>query len=179
MRIIAGQWRSRRLATPVGETTRPTSDRTRETLFAMLLSRLGSLEELAVLDLFAGSGALALEALSRGAAEALLVERNAAAARAADANIATLGANARVLRLDATRLPAARRAFDLVLMDPPYGEGLAEPALASALAGGWIAPHALIAVETARADPLAVPGLAAEATRDVGKARLHLLRRLP
>jgi 16S rRNA (guanine966-N2)-methyltransferase len=142
----------------------------------MLASRLGSFEGLAVLDLFAGSGALALEALSRGAASALLVEQGAAAARAAEANIRALGANARLLRADATRLPPATEAFDLVFLDPPYGQGLVAPALACALNGGWIAPHALVAAETSRDEELMVPGLAAEAMRDVGKARLHLLR---
>lgn len=176
MRIIAGAWRSRRLLAPEGENTRPTADRVRETLFSMLASRLGSFEWLHVLDLFAGSGALALEALSRGADSALLVEQGAAAARAVEANIRALGANARLLRADATRLPPAPRAFDLVFLDPPYGQGLVDAALRSALAGGWIAPHAWIAAETAREEALAVPGLAVEAVRDVGKARLHLMR---
>lgn len=179
MRIIAGRWRSRRLLAPEGDATRPTADRVRETLFSMLASRLGSFEGLAVLDLFAGSGALALEALSRGAASALLVEPSAAASRAAEANIRALGANARLLRADATRLPPATAAFDLVLLDPPYGQGLVAPALASALNGGWIAPHASIAAETARGEALDVSGLAVEAVRDVGKARLHLLRPSP
>lgn len=179
IRIIAGRWRSRPLESPAGLATRPTAARARETLFSMLVSRLGSLEGMAVLDLFAGSGALALEALSRGAAEAVLVETAPAAARAAEANIRRLGAQARLLRLDATRLPAAPRAFDLVLLDPPYGQGLAAAALASALARGWLAPHALVACETARGEALAVPGLAPLATRSVGKAMIHLLAPLP
>ncbi len=176
IRIIAGQWRSRRIAAPPGQGTRPTADRVRETLFAMLGSRLGSLEGLAVLDLFAGSGALALEALSRGAAEALLVERDAAAAGIAEANIEALGAPAAVRRLDATRLPPAPRPFDLVLLDPPYAQGLAEAALASARAGGWIAPSAWIAVETGRGETGAPEGFVPAASRAVGPARLLLLR---
>ena len=92
MRIVAGEWRRRELRAPPGEATRPTADRTRETLFAMLLSRLGSFEDLAVADLFAGSGALGLEALSRGAASCLFVEHDPAAIRALRANIANLRA---------------------------------------------------------------------------------------
>jgi 16S rRNA (guanine966-N2)-methyltransferase len=178
VRIIAGTWRSRLLDAPEGQAVRPTADRTRETLFSMLLSRLGGFDELAVLDLFAGSGALALEALSRGAAEAVLIDHDRAAREAAEGNIARLHAEARaeVLPFDATRLPRSSRAFDLVFADPPYGRGLAEPALASALEQGWIAPAAWIAVETAKADPLQVPGLHAATVRDVGRARLHLLR---
>ncbi len=175
IRIIAGRWRSRLLESPAGRATRPTANRARETLFSMLGSRLGDFEGLAVLDLFAGSGALGLEALSRGADEAVLVENDPAAARACEANIRRLGATATLLRLDATRLPPAKRAFDLVLVDPPYGQGLAEAAIASARAGGWLTPHALVACETARAEPLAPAGLVALACRPVGKAMLHLL----
>lgn len=176
MRIIAGTWRSRPLKAPPGGATRPTADRVRETLFSMLASRIGSFEGLSVLDMFAGSGALALEALSRGAAHALLIERDLAAAGTAEANIRALGARAEVRRIDATRLPAAPAAFDLVFLDPPYGEGLAQAALSSALAQGWIAPHAWIAAETGRGETLAPPGFDASAERSVGKAKLHLLR---
>ncbi len=179
MRIIAGAWRSRRLLAPDGEATRPTADRVRETLFSMLASRLGSFEGLAVLDLFAGSGALALEALSRGAASALLVEQGAAAARAAEANIRALGASARLLRADATRLPPASAAFDIAFLDPPYGKGLVAPALACALNGGWIAPHAWVAVETAKAEAPEAAGFATETTRVAGPARITLLRCAP
>jgi len=179
MRIIAGTWRSRPLVAPVGDKTRPTADRTRETLFSMLVSRLGSFEGLTVLDLFAGSGALALEALSRGAAQAFLVERDPEARRAIESNIATLGARARLLGHDATALPRAQGAADLILLDPPYGEGLGAKALASAAAAGWIAPHSWISVETARAEPFEPEGFTVEATRGVGKAMLHLLRPAP
>ncbi|MCS6987627.1 MAG: RsmD family RNA methyltransferase [Sphingomonadaceae bacterium] len=177
MRIVAGRWRSRRLVAPEGRRTRPTADRVRETLFAMLGSRLGDWAGLAVLDLFAGSGALALEALSRGAAEALLIDTDPAARRAAEANIRALGAPARVWPVDATRLPPAPRAFGLVLADPPWGRGLAGPALVAALAQGWIAPGAWVAVETGRAEDVDVPGLEPVVTRAVAASRLHLLRR--
>ena len=92
LRIISGQWRGRKLAAPAGDTTRPTADRTRETLFSMLVSRLGSLEGLKVADLFAGSGALGLEALSRGAATCVFSEQDPAALKALRANIEGLGA---------------------------------------------------------------------------------------
>jgi 16S rRNA (guanine966-N2)-methyltransferase len=176
MRIIAGRWRSRPLEAPAGATTRPTADRARETLFSMLTSRLGSFEGLTVLDLFAGSGALALEALSRGGARAFLAERDQPARRAIEGNIAKLGADARLIAYDATALPPVQAPADLIFLDPPYGEGLAEKALASALAMGWVAPHSWISVETARGEVLDVPGFAVEATRGVGKAELHLLR---
>lgn len=142
----------------------------------MLVSRLGSFEGLTVLDLFAGSGALSLEALSRGAAQAFLVERDPDARRAIEANIAKLGANARLLGHDATALPRAQAPADLIFLDPPYGEGLAEKALASARATGWIAPHSWISVETARGEMLDMPGFMQDANRGVGKAMLHLLR---
>ncbi len=181
MRIIAGAWRSRPLVAPPGRLTRPTTDRVRETLFAMLSSRIGTFEGRAVLDLFAGSGALALEALSRGAAQALLVETDARARAAAGANIARLGARAEVRPWDATRLPPAPRPFDLLFLDPPYRQGLAAQALASARSGGWIAPDAWVAVETARGEAFEGRGLAVVVSRAVGPALLTLLRpdRLP
>lgn len=179
MRIIAGQWRSRPLETPAGAETRPTADRARETLFSMLLSRLGSFEGLTVLDLFAGSGALSLEALSRGAAQAFLAERAAPARKAIEANIRKFGANARLLASDATALPPARLAADLIFLDPPYGQALWAPALASARAMGWIAPHGWISVETARDETVEPEGFLVETSRTVGKAQLHLLRVQP
>ncbi|MCG2841543.1 16S rRNA (guanine(966)-N(2))-methyltransferase RsmD [Sandaracinobacter sp. RS1-74] len=176
MRIVAGRWRSRPLETPVGATTRPTADRARETLFSMLTSRLGGFEGLLVLDLFAGSGALALEALSRGAARGFLVERDPAARRAIESNIAKLGAEARLIGHDACSLPPAPAPADLIFLDPPYGEGLTTKALQSALTMGWVAPHTWISVETARGEELDTPGFEPESTRGVGKAELHLLR---
>ncbi|MBS3961320.1 MAG: 16S rRNA (guanine(966)-N(2))-methyltransferase RsmD [Sandarakinorhabdus sp.] len=179
MRIISGQWRSRPLLAPAGDITRPTADRSRETLFSMLVSRLGSFEGLTVLDLFAGSGALALEALSRGAAQAFLVERDPDARRAISANIAAFGANARLLGHDATALPRAQAPADLIFLDPPYGGGLVEKAISSAQESGWIAPHSWISVETARGEMLDIPGFTLQADRGVGKAMLRLLRPHP
>ena len=121
MRIIAGEWRGRPLKAPEGDTTRPTADRTRETLFSMLASRLGSFEGLLVADLFAGSGALGLEALSRGAAEAIFVEQDPAALRILRANIANLRAQQRcdVRATSVLALGPAKRTPDLLLLDPP------------------------------------------------------------
>jgi 16S rRNA (guanine966-N2)-methyltransferase len=175
MRIISGQWRGRALVAPPGEATRPTADRVREALFSMLTSRLGSFEGLRVLDGFAGTGALGLEALSRGAAHATFVERDATALAALKRNIAALKASADVLSTPIESLGPARGACDLILLDPPYGEGLGTTALTRLAAQGWIAPHALISVETGRKDVLESP-YEILAVRDHGKARLHLLR---
>ncbi|MBF9030734.1 16S rRNA (guanine(966)-N(2))-methyltransferase RsmD [Rhodobacterales bacterium HKCCE3408] len=154
MRIVGGRWRGRRLA-DLGEGDaaahlRPTSDRVRESLFNLLLNSHGlSLEGLAVLDLFAGTGALGLEALSRGAARAVFVDDGAAARALLRENIGALGAQGvtKVFRRDATDLGEARDRFDLIFLDPPYGKGLGERALASAVAGGWLAPGAIVAWE--------------------------------
>lgn len=178
MRIIAGEWRGRNLKAPQGDTTRPTADRTRETLFSMLTSRIGSFEGLLVADLFAGSGALGLEALSRGASEAIFVEQDAAALRALRANIANLRAQDRcdVRATSVLTLGLAKRVPDLLLLDPPYQSGAGAVALDKLRRHGWIASGAWISVETARGEVLDVKGFTVDATRDSGKARLHLLR---
>lgn len=178
MRIIAGEWRGRRLAAPKGEGTRPTADRARETLFAMLTSRLGDLEGLQVADLFAGSGALGLEALSRGAAHCLFVEQDRAAVDVIRTNVTTLGAQARA-RIEAgsvMQLRAAPRPLDLILADPPYLSGAGEVALDRLLRLGWIGPETWIAVETSFKEDVAIKGLEREAERRVGKGKLSLLR---
>ncbi len=178
MRIIAGKWRGRPLAAPPGDGTRPTADRVREALFSMLASRLGSFEGLAVLDVFAGTGALGLEALSRGAASATFIESDTNAAAALRANIARLGADAACTVVVALvqAVGAGRAAADLVMLDPPYGEGLVAPALARLMERGWIAPHALVSVEVGAREVLDVPGFTVDAVRRHGKAALHLLR---
>ena len=178
MRIIAGEWRGRPLAAPPGDGTRPTADRTRETLFSMLVSRLGSFEELRVADLFAGSGALGLEALSRGAAHATFVENDRAALTVLKANIAKCKADfdTAVLAQPMQAIGRAPAPFDLLLLDPPYGEGHALPALARLLEYGWVAPHALVSVETGKGEELSPPGFVLDTVRAHGKARLHLLR---
>ncbi|MGB3752988.1 MAG: 16S rRNA (guanine(966)-N(2))-methyltransferase RsmD [Parerythrobacter sp.] len=178
MRIIAGDWRGRKLATPKGEVTRPTGDRTRETLFSMLASRLGGFAELTVLDLFAGSGALGLEALSRGAAHCVFVERDGAALDAIRANIATLDARRRceVRAGSVLELGPAKTQFDLILLDPPYQTGAGVVALERLQRLGWIGPACWIALETSRGEVAAVKGLDIDATRNVGKAKLTLYR---
>lgn len=172
MRIIAGAWRGRPIVAPKGAATRPTSDRAREALFSMLASRLGSFEGLAVADLFAGSGALGLEALSRGAAHCTFVESDRAALDAIRANLAAFGADGEVRpgAAEHVRLP---RPVDLAFLDPPYRSGLA----AAALAALPLAPGAWVSVETARDEPVDAPGLEVETVKTYGKARITLLRK--
>lgn len=178
MRIIAGEWRGRKLAAPKGEATRPTADRTRETLFNMLASRIGPFEGLRVADLFAGSGALGFEALSRGAQSCLFVEQDQAALAAIRANETAFASRGRceVRSGSVMALGAARQSVDLLLLDPPYGTGAAGVALDRLLRLGWIGSGTWVAAETGADEALAVKGLAAEAERKVGKARLTLLR---
>jgi len=176
MRIIAGRWRGRRLDAPLGLGTRPTADRTRETLFSMLVSRLGTLEELAVADLFAGSGALAFEAMSRGAAHATLVERDAGARRIIARNAADLGAHVTLLASDALALPPPGRPFDLILADPPYTAGGGTAVRAAVEAASWLAPGGWLAIETERGDRVEPGGLTLDVERDTGRARLTILR---
>jgi 16S rRNA (guanine966-N2)-methyltransferase len=172
VRIIAGQWRGRPLVAPKGQDTRPTADRVREALFSMLASRLGSFEGLQVADLFAGSGALGLEALSRGAAHCIFVEIDRRAVDAIKSNLAALGASGEVLARNAEHaaLPAPA---DLAFLDPPYGSGLA-PAVLARLA---VAPGGLVSVETGRAETVAAEGYELEAERKYGKAKITLLRK--
>jgi len=176
MRVIAGQWRGRPLVAPKGDATRPTADRTREALFSMLTSRLGSFEGLAVADLFAGSGALGIEALSRGAASCLFVEQDAAALDALKGNLAKLGTRADVRAGSVMGLGPAPAALDLIMMDPPYGTGAGLVALDKLARLGWVSPATWISIETAKAEEIAPPGFTVDATRVHGKARLTLLR---
>jgi 16S rRNA (guanine966-N2)-methyltransferase len=158
--------------------TRPTADRVRETLFAMLASRLGSFEGLRVADLFAGSGALALEALSRGAASATLVDSDPAALAAIRRNADRLGAGARIALLGGSALALPRsEPFDLIFADPPYDSGQASAAVAAIAGAGWLAPGGWLSLETPRSEPLDPGAFTLEAERDVGRARLRLLRR--
>jgi 16S rRNA (guanine966-N2)-methyltransferase len=178
MRIIAGEWRSRPLQAPRGDATRPTADRTRETLFSMLTSRLGSFEGLSITDLFAGSGALGLEALSRGAATCLFAEHDPAAIRALRANIAALRAPQRcdVRASSVLQLGPAKAPLDLLLLDPPYHSGAGGVALDKLARLGWIGPGSWVALETAADEMVQVKSLAIETERKVGKAKLTLLR---
>jgi 16S rRNA (guanine966-N2)-methyltransferase len=154
MRIVGGRLRGRALAAPKSQAIRPTADRLRESLFNILMHAYGDPATGArVLDLFAGTGALGLEAVSRGAAFALFIDDGAEARALMRQNVEALGlaAIARIFRRDATKLGPAHpvESFSLVFLDPPYGKGLAEKALASAREGGWLTQDALIVVEEA------------------------------
>ncbi|QLC24057.1 16S rRNA (guanine(966)-N(2))-methyltransferase RsmD [Parasphingopyxis algicola] len=176
MRIVAGRWRGRKIDAPPGNSTRPTTDRVREALFSMLASRLGSFEGLRVADLFAGSGALGLEALSRGAAHCTFVERDRAASQILKANIAALDAPAEILTRAAENLPAANRPYDLIFMDPPYGKGLAGTLLPQLRDRGWIAAGSWISIETERGAAIADTGLELDTVKSFGKAQISLFR---
>lgn len=177
MRVIAGSWRGRQLVAPKGDATRPTADRTREALFSMLTSRLGSFEGLAVADLFAGSGALGIEALSRGAANCLFVEQDRAAIDALRANLAKLGATGDVRAMSVLALGPAAAALDVLMLDPPYGSGAAAVALDKLNRLGWIGAGSWVSVETAFNEEFSVAGFEIDSSRTHGKARITLLRR--
>jgi 16S rRNA (guanine966-N2)-methyltransferase len=177
MRVIAGQFRGRRLLSPPDEAIRPTSDRAREALFDILEHSEPTVRGASFLDLFCGTGAVGIEACSRGAAGVLLIESDPEALRLASANLARVGAppHVRLMAGDATRLGAAPQRFDLVFLDPPYRSGLAPPTLAG-LRGGWLAPGARIVVELAAKEPLELPdGFAAAQDRRYGAARFLFL----
>ncbi len=183
MRIIAGEWRGRPIQAPSNAATRPTADRVRQALFDMLSHAAWGgpdlLTNASVLDGFAGSGALGLEALSRGAIHAVFVEQNRPAASCLHANIASLQAQSRstVVTADIRRIrprPAAQPPCGLIFLDPPYGLGLLSPALAALAAGGWIAPGAIVVLECAAAepDPIPPPAVGVLASRRAGAAKL-------
>jgi 16S rRNA (guanine966-N2)-methyltransferase len=180
VRIIAGEARGRRLAAlgkgDAGAQLRPTSDRVRESLFSVLTG-LGAVEDAVVLDLFAGTGALGLEALSRGAASACFVENGRIALGLLDQNIGLTGMadRAQVLRRDVRRLSLVPDApATLVFMDPPYGRGLGEAALSGVIAGGWLAPGALIVWEESTAI-IPPPGCTLRDQRRYGDTQISLL----
>ena len=185
MRIVAGEFRGRALAAPPGERTRPTSDRARQAIFNILEHAPWSpgLRDARVIDLFAGSGALGFEALSRGAAFCLFVETDEAARGAIRETVEafSLFGRTRVHRRDAADLgvrPGSDGpAFDLAFLDPPYGKGLGETALARLASGGWLAPGAAVVFERGVDEPpFPVSGFEALDARDYGAARVHFLR---
>jgi 16S rRNA (guanine966-N2)-methyltransferase len=177
VRIVAGEWRGRSIDAPPGAVTRPTADRVRETLFSMLASRLGTFEGLRVADLFAGSGALGLEALSRGAASATFIESDAQALASIRRNAEKLGASARVQIVAGSALALPRRdPFDVVFADPPYAAGSGTAVVRSIVRAGWLAPGGWLCVETSRGDAIEGEALAVETVRDIGRARITLLR---
>ena len=182
LRVIAGRHRGRRLAAPEGQGTRPTAERVRQALFDMLWhapwAGREAVEGARVLDAFAGTGALGLEALSRGASCAVFIDADRAALAALRRNIETLGEaeRSRVIPGDATRPPPADAPCSLVLLDPPYGKALVPRALEALREAGWIAPGALVAAEVAKADLLDLAGFEEVAERAHGAARLVFLR---
>lgn len=177
-RVVAGTFKGRRLRTPPGEATRPTSDRVRESLFASLTSYFGGLDDLRVLDLFAGSGAIGIEAVSRGAAHADLVDADRHAVRTIRANLTELGMEqARVQAMKAERFlrTAPLRPYDLVVLDPPYAMPTAEvTALVAVLADPvWCESDGLIVVERSSRDPFTWPaGVDARDERAYGETTL-------
>ena len=185
MRIVSGEFRGKALAAPEGSATRPTSDRARQAIFNILEHaawgpQIGGAR---VIDLFAGSGALGFEALSRGAAFCLFVETDAAARGAIRENVDSMGlfGRTRVHRRDATDLgqrPGADGpAFDIAFLDPPYAKGLGEVALQRLAEGGWLAPGAVIVFERGSDEPaFEAPGYEVLDARDYGAARVHFLR---
>ncbi|CAL8968064.1 Ribosomal RNA small subunit methyltransferase D [Rhodoplanes serenus] len=182
MRIVGGQLRGRGLAGPRSQAIRPTSDRLRESLFNILVHAYDDpVSDARVLDLFAGTGALALEAMSRGAAFALMVDDGAEARALIRQNVEALGlaATTRIFRRDATKLGTAHplAPFSLVFLDPPYGRGLAVPALTAARAGGWLTPAALVVVEETADAPLPpLDGFAALDRRVYDDTAISVLR---
>jgi 16S rRNA (guanine966-N2)-methyltransferase len=185
MRIVAGRLKGRRLGVPAGPDIRPTADRTRQALFDVLEhGRLradggSAIVDAVVLDAFCGSGALGLEALSRGAGEAFFMDISREALESARANAKALGLAAGFILADATNPPRARKPATLVFLDPPYDRGLGAPALAALAAAGWIAAGALVSLEMSGRDvaAFAAPaGFAKIDERRYGKARIVLLR---
>jgi 16S rRNA (guanine966-N2)-methyltransferase len=186
MRIVGGRHRGRRLAAPADRRIRPTADRTRQALFDLLAhgpygTDAGAApRDQAVLDAFAGTGALGLEALSRGANQVTFIDDDREALRLIEQNARPLAeaGETMVLRRDATRPGRAPVKHDLVLMDPPYESGLAAPALLALASEGWLAPDAVVAIELSRDEAFAPPhGFAVVDDRRYGAARLVILKR--
>ncbi|HEV7245731.1 MAG TPA: 16S rRNA (guanine(966)-N(2))-methyltransferase RsmD [Shinella sp.] len=182
MRIVGGEFRGRALATPKSDDIRPTTDRTRESLFNILSHAYPqALDGTRVLDLFAGTGAVGLEAMSRGARAALFVEQSVEGRGLLHSNIETLGliGRAKIFRRDATSLGSVGTVepFDFLFADPPYAKGLGERALDAAARGGWLVDGALAILEE-RADiqPAAVDGYELLEVRTFGDTRMHFYR---
>lgn len=182
MRIVGGEFRGRALSTPKSHDIRPTTDRTRESLFNILShSYREALDGTRVLDCFAGTGAVGLEALSRGASSALFVETSVEGRGLLRTNIEALGlqGRARIFRRDATALGpvGTMEPFHLLFADPPYGQGLGEKAFAAAATGGWLADGALVILEErADVEPQAGPAFEPIETRAFGDTRMHFYR---
>lgn len=184
MRIVGGEFRGRPLAAPKSQSIRPTTDRTRESLFNILTHGYPeALDGARVLDLFAGTGAFGIEALSRGARAALFVEQGVEGRGLIQTNIQNLGlqGRAKVFRRDATRLGDAGTVtpFDMVFADPPYGRGLGDQAFGSAAKGGWLVTGALALLEErSDVEPALPEAFQPVETRDFGETRIHIFRYL-
>jgi 16S rRNA (guanine966-N2)-methyltransferase len=183
MRIVAGRFRGRAIAAPSDQSIRPTADRTRESVFNMLASR-GRIEGARVIDLFAGTGALGLEAMSRGASFALFVEESAQGRGLLRTNIEAFGlqGSTKIFRRDATDLgvPGTMEPFDLAFADPPYGRGLGEKAAASLLAGGWLVTGGILVLEErVSGAPAALEGFALLDQRRFGETMIGFFERRP
>lgn len=186
LKIIGGKHRGRVLEAPEGQNVRPTSSRAREALFNILAHAnwhedgTSPLIDARVLDAFAGSGALGLEALSRGAAHVTFLDNDARSIKLIGDNLRLLGevAAAKVVRADATRPPPAREFCDLVFLDPPYRSGLSGSALAALAEAGWLAPEAIVTVELAHNEDIVPPtGFEQIDERRYGAAKIVILRR--
>lgn len=181
MRIVAGKFRGKQLTSPSDDSIRPTADRVRESMFNILSSRLGPVfDGVRVLDLFAGTGALGLEALSRGANHVTFVDMGAESRGLIRDHIEAFGAGGitKLLRRDATDLgtPGTFGQFDLVFLDPPYGKGMGEQALAGIAAGGWLKPGATIVFEESVEADIVIPeGFTLDDRREYGAAAVHFL----
>lgn len=185
LRIVGGKHRGRSIATPEGENTRPTASRAREALFNILIHAnwtddgTSPLVEARVLDAFAGSGALGLEALSRGAAHATFLDNDAGAIKLIGENIRKLGeaGAAKVIRADVTRPPPSREPCDLAFLDPPYRSALAAPALTALAEAGWLRSGAIATVELANGEDLSLPpGFEQVDERRYGAAKIVIVR---
>lgn len=183
MRIVGGKYARRNLVAPAGQATRPTSDRVREAIFNILhhhdwphTDRIFT--DAAVLDVCCGTGAMGLEALSRGARAVWLMDNAAPALQATKDNIAALGCDTQVhiLRCDATRPPKAVQSCNLIFIDPPYRKNLPENIVPALRTAGWIAPTALLVIETAREEALPLPaGFQTILSRDYGGTTVHFI----
>jgi 16S rRNA (guanine966-N2)-methyltransferase len=182
MRIVAGDMRGRKLIVPEGTHVRPTTDRVREALFNILQHGDHPIANARVLDLFAGSGALGLEALSRGAAYAVFVDDHSASRAAIRRNVEALGVTGctKIFRRDAAHLGdmpnGAQGPFDLIFLDPPYAQGLVDKAIQSARDGGWIAPSAQVIVECGEGETLELPELVVLNERIYGDTKVLFLQ---
>ncbi len=159
LRIISGRFKGRRIDAPGDPQIRPTSDRLRERIFSILQSRVGSFEGLSVADVFAGTGAMGIEAVSRGATKAWFVEKHEGSLALLRGNLEKVGIAGlgRVIAADARQLPKADEPFDILFLDPPYRRRLAEPTLTSLVECGWAGNESLVIVEIASDDPFDLP----------------------